>query len=286
MDCGCASVAQQGIAGGVVSTALAYSSDLFWMPLSQPYMSEPETDLVAVVFSPSQAFWFNRNGNIYEPKFGSKTELSFDSSACEFRFVDCQGEQTLFTNSGDFKQSIDPAGNTTNVNFSSPGVIGEIFQTFFQNGKETKKSNKYEYYTSGPKAGKVKQVATSTSRSPEVELRRMVYDWYVDGDEFGSDGDLKTATEQILQGTTWVDHKTSYYRYYLDGDATGFAHGMKFALGPQAFVRLCQDPQVSDPFTAPDSKVAEYADNYYEYDVNHKVSKSVTQAGLLTYTFA
>lgn len=32
----------------------------------------------------------------------------------------------------------------------------------------------------------------------------------------------------------------------------------------------------------PDSKVAEYADNYYEYDVNHKVSKSVTQAGLLT----
>jgi hypothetical protein len=286
MDCGCASVSQQGIAGGVVSTVLAYSSDLFWMLLGQPYMSEPQTDLVAVVFSPSKAFWFNRNGNNYEPKFGGKTELSFDSSACEFRFVDCQGEQTIFTNSGDFKQTIDPAGNTTNVNFSSPGVIGEIFQTFFQNGKETKKSNKYEYYTSGPKAGKVKQVATSTSRSPAVELRRMVYDYYVDGDEFGSDGDLKTATEQILQGTTWVDHETSYYRYYLDGDPNGFEHGMKFALGPQAFVRLREDPQVSDPFTAPDSKVAEYADNYYEYDGNHKVSKSVTQAGLLTYTFA
>ena len=104
----------------------------------------------------------------------------------------------------------------------------------------------------------------------------MVYTYYSSGDEHGTAGDLRTATEQILSGTRWVDHDTSYYRYYLAGETNGFAHGIKYSLGPDAFARLQEE--VGDPFLATNAQVAQYADNYYEYDADQRVTKSVVLA--------
>ena len=48
---------------------------------------------------------------------------------------------------------------------------------------------------------------------------------------------------------------------------TGVEDGLKFMLNPAAFARLENDPDVGDPLTASDEKLAQYADFYYEYDL-------------------
>ena len=258
-----------------------------WFSKSQPYMSEPTTDDVYVVLDSCTVYLFHRLGDIYVAETGSdQISLAFDSSACEFTFTDCQGVQIKFTNKGVFKQRIEPSGQQIDTTFNALGWIAEISQSVVQEDKTIVNSTLMEYYESGPWYGLVSKTTSKRTRNPSLGLRQMVYTYYGADEEHGSLGDLKTATEQILQGTTWVDHETSYYRYYKDGETNGFEHGLKYALGPQAYARLAEDPQVGDPLLASDTKVAEYADNYYEYDGAQRATKSVVQAGLLTYTFS
>ena len=120
-------------------------------------------------------------------------------------------------------------------------------------------------------------------------MTQTVYTYYEAGEEFGSLGDLKTATDQVLQGTTWVSVGTTYFRYYINSaGGIGFVHGMKYRINPESFQRLSADPNGFDPLIAPDSVVAQYADVYYEYDLTHsqRVAKCVINGGLLSYTYA
>ena len=55
-------------------------------------------------------------------------------------------------------------------------------------------------------------------------------------------------------------------RYYTEDGGTGVEDGLKFMLKPAAFARLKNDPDIADPLTASDEKLAQYADFYYEYD--------------------
>jgi len=55
-------------------------------------------------------------------------------------------------------------------------------------------------------------------------------------------------------------------------------------LGPEQYERLAADPAVSDPFTASNTKVAEYAATYFEYDSDGEVSLR-KEAGSLATTF-
>ena len=65
---------------------------------------------------------------------------------------------------------------------------------------------------------------------------------------------------------------TSYYRYY---PSYGGFDGLKYVFNPDSFARL--SAAVADPFTATDQQVAPYADNYFEYDAQRRVSKEVAQ---------
>ena len=114
----------------------------------------------------------------------------------------------------------------------------------------------------------------------------MVLTYYAAGEANGNEGDLKTVTYQLLDGTTWKDHETEYFRYYKAGESGGFEHGLKYSLTGAAFTRLKNDPDVTDPFLASDAKVAEYADQYYEYDSEQRATKATIRGGLLTYTYA
>src|SRR5690606_15342390 len=116
--------------------------------------------------------------------------------------------------------------------------------------------------------GLVKSATFTRQASPPVNLRRVVYTYYETGDTHGSPGDLQTATVQIYQSGAWQDYETGYYRYYLDGDPDGFAHGLKYALGPAAFQRLADDPAVTDPLTATDAQVAAHADFQFQYNAD------------------
>ena len=77
--------------------------------------------------------------------------------------------------------------------------------------------------------------------------------YYGNGDAGGMPGDLRSADLQTLQGTQWVTISTQYYRSYTqnyDGTSNtqpGYQHGLKFVVGPEAFVRLSRE---TNPFTA------------------------------------
>jgi RHS repeat-associated protein len=251
-----------------------------------PYLSQCTVGEIAVVFDLCTAYWFTESGGSFQPQDGAKQTLRFDYGICRFVFADCNGDVWYFTEEGDFDKVLYANARQTSVSQLTPdGQIGSISRTVTQNGKTTTDSNVFEYYSTGENAGKLKSVTFQRSTNPTLGIRRIVYTYYGSGEEHGSLGDLKTATEQLLVGTTWVDHETSYYRYYKAGEANGFEHGLKYALDAQTFARLKRDPQVADPFLATDAQVAKYADNYFEYDGDQRVTKSVTHGGLFTYTF-
>ena len=99
------------------------------------------------------------------------------------------------------------------------------------------------------------------------------------------DGLLKTATILQFNGSTWDELSTQYYRYYTTGIASEDGK-MRFALSPEAFQKLSDDPSVSDPFTAPDSTVAQYADFKFEYDDHGRVDREWVRAGSMEFTYA
>jgi hypothetical protein len=258
-----------------------------WMNASMPSLSQCGSGEVSVTFDLCTAYWFSGSGGSYSPRFGAKQELTFDSTLCRFIFKDCNGDEWKFTNEGEFDSvKLRNAEQAAVTERTPDGKIKKITRTTTQNGKTTTDANVFEYYDTGAVVGLLKQITFQRSTNPTVGIRRMFYTYYGADEEHGSVGDLKTATEQLLAGTSWVDHETSYYRYYKAGEASGFEHGLKYALGPEAFERLKSDPQISDPFLATDAQVAQFADHYYEYDAQQRVTKSVVNAGLHTFTYA
>ena len=105
---------------------------------------------------------------------------------------------------------------------------------------------------------------------------------------YGNLGDLKTATVEDGQENVLG---TDYYRYYTPGDANGYVEGLKFVFDPQSYARLCA--AVSDPFDASDAQVAPFAQQYFQYDSQCRVTLQAVQGaggaatgGIGTYTFA
>jgi len=86
---------------------------------------------------------------------------------------------------------------------------------------------------------------------------------------------------------------TTYYRYYVpsDGSATG---QLKYVFNPQSYARLAASLSTGTPLTASNTTVAPFADAYYQYDSEGRVSQQVIQGtgcstcsgGLGTFTFS
>ena len=89
------------------------------------------------------------------------------------------------------------------------------------------------------------------------------------------------------------------YRYWLPagsgsssssssgGAFTPFDRGhlLRYVVQPEAYARLAADPNVSNPLTASNALVAQYADFYYEYDHERRVTLEMVQGGSRTYEF-
>jgi len=105
----------------------------------------------------------------------------------------------------------------------------------------------------------------------------------------------------VWQDAQWNDTGTTLYRYYRE--AACFVQlvvqflelviGRQHAHGPslevrrqsESYAKMEADPEVSDPLTASDFQVSQYADFYFEYDSQRRVTKEVIQGGSRTYTF-
>ena len=116
------------------------------------------------------------------------------------------------------------------------------------------------------------------------DIRRVLYDYYGSAESYGTLGDLKRSRAQVPQGSTWADREVHYYRYYKSGESSGFAHGLKYEVRPKAYEQMTADGL--DPLTASNSQVAQYADHYFEYDTDRRVSKEAIDGGSSVYTFS
>jgi RHS repeat-associated protein len=268
-----------GVVGGRLGAGWSVTG---WDSISQTLGNS----MVSTVDGRDTEFLKGTGGN-YTPKhfFTSKQT---DSGGL-FTQIDSNGNQLGFNNftssgPGRLVSKIDPAGNVTNITYGTAGAalgaIIEMQQSQTASGVTTFQSITYTYgYTH---ASNARLVGATLRRSTDgvswTIVRVMEYRYYqfddAPGTHFGNDGDLCLA---ILRDKDNNILEQSHYRYWLSTD-TNFAtkgcfDGIKYVVGPQAFERVTNAIGAGSILTAPDTVLAPYADNYFEYDAGRRVTR-------------
>jgi len=261
-----------------------------WLVEQWPYLIQYGDGSVTVVRGTTQSLWFDPSGGGYVGRYGAKSALTHDTTNHLFVLALPTGEQWTFQ---DFDQATYPqgllksqrtaGGQTTQVtSYTTDGHIGEIQRSTTLGGVTTTESFLYAYNSDGQ--------ATSLTLRSQVNggtwnpIRNVVYEYYAGGESYGSPGDLKRARIQVPQGGGWVDIQIHYYRYYLSGAPNGFVHGLKYVVKPNTYATMTADGL--DPTSVADAVLAQYADQYLQYDSDRRVTLEALDGGSRTYTFA
>lgn len=265
-----------------------------WLVRQWPYLIEDAGGSITFVRAGRGSLWFDPNGlGGYVGRHGAKSSLTHDAVSGEFSLRMPTGEEFAFhdfdqfTNpSGLFKRHKAPGGQTTEVTaYTADDRIAEIQRSVTSGGDTTVESFLYGHFPSGDQIGRLQYATLRRRVNGGVwdEIGRVEYEYYGLSESHGSLGDLKRARQQEFDGSAWQDKAVYYYRYWKSGETKGFAHGLKYVLEPQSYVRLAA---VTDPLSATDNQLAQYAEHYFEYDSERRVTKEIVWGGSLTYTFA
>ena len=188
-----------------------------------------------------------------------------------------------------------PGGATVEVTgWTEAGVGGKIAEVQYRTTPSGSANQKREFtYTTiddGTEAGlqRAGEQILWENHAPGTpdwnEVRKVTYDYYADGDGYGLPGDLRRIVTQqwdpTLSGGSgdWAGNDTSYFRYYIDGaNGKGFAHGLERVVLANSYDSLAK--YATEHSTTVD-ELSEAVLNsftcfYYEYDADHRVSKSV-----------
>tara|TARA_R110002111_G_scaffold164386_3_gene230587 strand:+ start:42527 stop:48934 length:6408 start_codon:yes stop_codon:yes gene_type:complete len=265
-----------------------------WIGGADPYLVEDVVNSrIAVVHNADSTTWFEDNSGSFTPLLGSLSSLTYDSGNSQYKYTDDNGKVTIFNDFNDlnrpgmFIEFQSEGGNSITVTDTSGEMVTEMQRSQTVNGVTTTDSFVYSYGSSGASLNRLESVVwrQKIDAGSWTNILRVTYSYYGDSESFGSLGDLKTAVRGEWNGTSWSTLGTSYYRYYKSGDPNGFEHGLRYALNEQAFQNLSDDPNVSDPFTASNALVSLYADYYFEYDSQQRVTKESVKGGAQTFTF-
>jgi RHS repeat-associated protein len=252
-----------------------------WVDTQLPFMeTNNEYNTAIVVLSGTNALFFDNIGGQWTPRFFTQEQLSLANG--EFLLTDTAGDQIHFnafagtpgsSQWGRFLSMTDANGNTTTVtSWTADGKPTEIVRsTPLGQSPAATESWLYSYVSSGVNQGLLANVTLRrlAADGTWTIVRQVDYTYYDTGEANGNPNDLKTAIVEDAAGNA-LD--TSYYRYYPDVE--GF-DGLKYVFNADSFARL--SAAVGNPFTATDAQVAPYADNYYEYDAQRRVTKEVAQ---------
>ncbi len=238
-------------------------------------------DVIAVVFNAQEAYWFVEIDNEYIPRFGAHQTLTHDAQTNLFTFTYPDGRKWQFRDFDQYEhplgalyKSSSPGGQTATASYDEDDRLTQLEQT---DGTTTES---YQYaYDANDRIQSVTLVRGGTN------IQKVEYAYYDGEENYGSLGDLKSSTRWEYIDDDWVERDVRYYRYYTSGEGNGFKHAMKYVLGPRAYQRMVDDGY-NDPTSATNAQVADYADNYFEYDANQRADKAVAAGGTRTYTFA
>ena len=248
-----------------------------WWVSALPYISAISTSTVAITFDSNFTYWFDKGGFDYLPRYTFlNISLREDPTAQTFTFVNAsngRSEITVFNslaapvNPGMFVSHTDSRGVQTTIASQTGSQINELQRSYTVAGVTTIESLLYTYFTSGSASGYLESVLyrKQVGGAAWTPIEQAVYGYYGLSDPNGSLNDLQSATHQLPDGMGgWNTVGVDYYRYWLGGSSTGFAHGLKMHFGPEAY-RLLFNAGI-DLTTAADAAVLPYVDHYFEYN--------------------
>jgi RHS repeat-associated protein len=250
-----------------------------WFMPQLPYTVADGSGNIAVVFDPNNPFWFSSG---LAPLYGALDITLVNAGGLSTFTRNTAGgtESTVFNSDGSFNSNTDAAGVITTATYTgTPAQLTELQRQLVSGSTTTTESLLYTYYTSGAGIGYVQTVTYRRSTDGGVSwtnIQRMSYEYYDGTDANGNAGDLKTASSQNYNTSTsgWDTVAVSLYRYYQSGATSGFVHGLKLHLGPEAYRRAFNAGVNFD--TDLDPVLQAYADHYFEYDPASPITRAVT----------
>lgn len=243
---------------------------------------------VAIVFDPDKPYWFDLSGGVYSPRYGTlDVSLTANTTAKTLTFIQTtngRSQVTVFNDStvtaapGALISHTDARGVVTTVTTRTGASINETQRTYTLGGVAFTDSLQYAYVPSGTSdAGRLQSVTfrQKVGTGSFTSLRRAAFDYYGSANSHGGVNDLRSAQQQVPNGSGgWNVVAVNFYRYWLGGSATGFAHALKMRLGPEAYRQVFNAG--INLTTASDATLLPYADEYFEYTpATRRVTKEV-----------
>jgi len=197
--------------------------------------------------------WFDKVGSDYTARYGADTQFKLRHDVANEKFeVTSQGGSSVtrwkfhdFAQAGSPKgamvERMDPSGLKTTVEAYQNGTnkIKEMKREVVADGKTTVHRLDYEYNANDHITSAL--IRKQVDAGEWTHLRRSEYEYYGSSESGGNEGDLKRMTMQE-PGTSggssssssssspddWSCVGQTYCRYYKDGQAKGFEHGLKY----------------------------------------------------------
>jgi RHS repeat-associated protein len=250
--------------------------------------ADPNQATIVVIGIINDALWYDYVSGQYPARFFyQNTGLTRDSVNKLFVLTDARGQKTKFydfsaswpsAKQGKFYSFTDASGREVVASYGANNLISSFAQV---SGSKSSRYD-YSYYSSGVNANRLQYVTLTVDGN---NVRRAQYDYHDGTDAFGSAGDLKRVTIQSYNpaSATWTNLSVSYYRYYKAGDANGFAHGLKFVLGPLNYAQMVAlgiTPEIST-----DTQLASFAKYNFKYDVSQRTNNETVNSGARNFAF-
>ena len=298
-----------------------------WVDDSLPTLQWAGKDTMAIVYSATNIESFDFVNGQFVPTSYTADNLVYDATNHRFILSDSSGNQYTFGDRsviegilvpGAFLSKTDASGVVTTV--TARTALGNI-QTlcrYAANGTLVEQWN-YSYICSSD-AELLQSVTLQQVQNGVLStIQTVTYSYYggthSGDDQYGNLGDLKTAITTDASGAVTSAY---YYRYVTPSDITSPvvfgsgggsssgaggsgggsvpppppAKGLKYVFDTEAYAALLASLgetslQSTAAFSAPDSVVAPYAQHYFEYDGERRVTLHyVAGAGTWTYSFS
>ena len=278
-----------------------------WFQTAQPEIllyddpSDADDDLIYLVYGADRFVEFDRMGTssvVFKGMNGAGGMMEYDNGDDTYVYHDQNGNLVYFlgfgygTASGQFWKQVSPDGSETYVGDSSSasgasssyssGRIAEAFDPA---------DRRYTFsYTTVGGASRLTEVKVETKTGGTwtgtptglATVGKVEYDYYVDADSYGDDGDLKLVTITTpLTDFGIEDVRKKYYRYYEGAfnasTNPGHVHALKYFVDFEGARKYDWDQDSlldEDYLTASNASLEGYASAYFEYDSSHRINEA------------
>ncbi|MBL9090226.1 MAG: IPT/TIG domain-containing protein [Planctomycetaceae bacterium] len=270
-----------------MSQNIDYGNGFNWLVQQWPYLYQPDAEHLTIVRAGTASEFFEWDGFDWVGMYGIRETLtsSYQLRSASGIIEDYEPLDSANAYRGRLLARTAPGDQTTTCNYDTgSGLLQSAVRSAPTLGLEEQYT--YEYTGTSLTTVTIQRNVESAGWTP---VRRAVYTYYGESDDHGLPGDLRTVEIQTpatgsSSSVDWGTESKSYYRYYKgESSEAGFAHALKLVVGPEAFRRL--EAAASDPFEASDALVAQFADQYFEYDDEQRVTREVVDAGTYGYDF-